>query len=105
MITTINQEAILSGVVSIQESSLSGKVSISEASLSGVVSIPAAITVPFYEGEYVVTPKVESDSVSVLSTNGKQMRQDVTVLKIPQFEVSNESGGKTLIIGEEYYNG
>lgn len=38
MITTINQEAILSGVVSIQESSL-----------SGVVSIPAAITVPFYE--------------------------------------------------------
>ena len=103
MITTINQEAILSGVVSIQESSLSGKVSISEASLSGVVSIPAAITVPFYEGEYVVTPKVESDSV--LFTNGKQMRQDVTVLKIPQFEVSNESGGKTLIIGEEYYNG
>ena len=92
MITTINQESILSG-----------KVSISEASLSGVVSIPAAIAVPFYEGEYVVTPKVESDSV--LSTNGKQMRQDVTVLKIPQFEVSNESGGKTLIIGEEYYNG
>lgn len=89
MITTINQEAILSGVVSIQESSLSGKVSLSEASLSGVVSIPTAITVPFYEGEYVVTPKVESDSV----------------LKIPQFEVSNESGGKTLIIGEEYYNG
>lgn len=103
MITTINQEAILSGVVSIQESSLSGKVSLSEASLSGVVSIPAAITVPFYEGEYVVTPKVESDSV--LPTNGKQMQQDVTVLKIPQFEVSNESGGKTLIIGEEYYNG
>ena len=103
MITTINQEAILSGVVSIQESSLSGKVSILEASLSGVVSIPAAITVPFYEGEYVVTPKVESDSV--LPTNGKQMQQDVTVLKIPQFEVSNESGGKTLIIGEEYYNG
>lgn len=103
MITTINQEAILSGVVSIQELSLSGKVSILEASLSGVVSIPAAITVPFYEGEYVVTPKVESDSV--LPTNGKQMQQDVTVLKIPQFEVSNESGGKTLIIGEEYYNG
>lgn len=103
MITTINQEAILSGVVSIQESSLSGKVSLSEASLSGIVSIPAAITVPFYEGEYVVTPKVESDSV--LPTNGKQMQQDVTVLKIPQFEVSNESGGKTLIIGEEYYNG
>lgn len=92
MITTINQEAILSGVVSIQESSLSGK-----------VSIPDAIAVPFYEGEYVVTPKVESDSV--LSTKGKQMQQDVTVLKIPQFEVSNESGGKTLIIGEEYYNG
>ena len=50
-----------------------------------------------------MTPRVASSVV--LPTSGKQMQQDVTVLKIPQFEVSNESGGKTFIIGEEYFNG
>ena len=54
-----------------------------------------------YEGEYQVTPKI-SESV-VLQTEGKSMQKDVTVLKIPQFEVSNPEGGKTLIIGDEYY--
>lgn len=53
-----------------------------------------------YEGTYQVTPKVKDEVV--LPTKGKTLRDDVTVLKIPQFEVSNEEGGKTLIIGDEY---
>ena len=54
-----------------------------------------------YMGSYEVTPKVEQSTV--LETSNKVLSKDVTVLKIPQFEVSNESGGKTFIIGEEYY--
>ena len=54
-----------------------------------------------YTGEYEVTPKVSAPVV--LQTEGKTMKKDVTVLKIPQFEVSNPEGGKTLIIGDEYY--
>lgn len=54
-----------------------------------------------YTGEYDVTPKVSTPVV--LQTEGKTMKKDVTVLKIPQFEVSNPEGGKTLIIGDEYY--
>lgn len=54
-----------------------------------------------YTGEYDVTPKVSNPVV--LQTEGKTMKKDVTVLKIPQFEVSNPEGGKTLIIGDEYY--
>ena len=54
-----------------------------------------------YTGEYEVTPKVSSPVV--LQTEGKTMKKDVTVLKIPQFEISNPEGGKTLIIGDEYY--
>lgn len=54
-----------------------------------------------YDGEYDVTPKVSTPVV--LQTEGKTMKKDVTVLKIPQFEVSNPEGGKTLIIGDEYY--
>ena len=54
-----------------------------------------------YDGEYDVTPKVSAPVV--LQTEGKTMKKDVTVLKIPQFEISNPEGGKTLIIGDEYY--
>lgn len=54
-----------------------------------------------YEGEYDVTPSTYNDKV--LATQNLVMTKDVTVRKIPQFEVSNTSDGKTLIIGEEYY--
>lgn len=54
-----------------------------------------------YEGEYDVTPSTYIDKV--LDTQNLVMTKDVTVRKIPQFEVSNTSNGKTLIIGEEYY--
>lgn len=55
-----------------------------------------------YEGEYDVTPSTYNDQV--LATRNLVMTKDVTVRKIPQFEVSNTSNGKTLIIGEEYYS-
>lgn len=54
-----------------------------------------------YEGEYDITPSTYNDQV--LATRNLVMTRDVTVRKIPQFEVSNTSDGKTLIIGEEYY--
>lgn len=54
-----------------------------------------------YEGEYDITPSTYNDQV--LATRNLVMFKDVTVRKIPQFEVSNTSDGKTLIIGEEYY--
>lgn len=54
-----------------------------------------------YEGEYDITPSTYNDKV--LATQNLVMTKDVTVRKIPQFEVSNTSDGKTLIIGEEYY--
>ena len=56
-----------------------------------------------YTGDYTVTPKIYE--ATVLPTKAKNMREDVTVLKIPQFEVSNESGGITLIMGNEYMEG
>lgn len=54
-----------------------------------------------YTGSYEVTPKVAQSTV--LETTNKILAKNVTVKKIPQFEVSNEANGKTLIIGEEYY--
>lgn len=52
----------------------------------------------YYTGEYIVTPLPQDETV--LETNGKYMSDDVTVLKIPYYETSNESG-KTAYIGSE----
>ena len=57
--------------------------------------------IPTYEGEYEVTPQV--DKPVVLHTKAKRMNDDVTVKKIPQYEVSNAAGGKTLTIGDVEY--
>lgn len=49
-----------------------------------------------YEGEYEVTPSWKTQT---LKTAGKTLEADVEVKPIPADEVSNTSGGKTLIIG------
>nr|DAQ00362.1 MAG TPA: hypothetical protein [Caudoviricetes sp.] len=67
-----------------------------DAEMGQVIAVP---TTPAYRGEYEVTPKVYDEQS--LPTSGKLLGRNVLVHKIPQFEVSNGSGGKTLIIGEE----
>ena len=54
--------------------------------------------VPFYEGEYKVTPKTTEQ---MLSTAHRILQEDVHINKIPYFEVSNNSGGDTVYIGSE----
>lgn len=53
---------------------------------------------PLYDGEYVVTPKVKEQT---LPTAEKMLTKDVTIKKIPYFEVNNNSGGNTVYIGNE----
>lgn len=51
-----------------------------------------------YLGDYSITPKVSDQKVPV---KNKMMVKDLTVEKIPYFEVSNTSGGVTATIGSE----
>lgn len=53
--------------------------------------------VPQYEGVYEVTPRVIEQTIP---TAQKFLARDVTIEKIPYFEVSNNSGGTTASIGE-----
>lgn len=53
--------------------------------------------VPLYDGEYEVTPRVNEQT---LPTAQRFLARDVKIEKIPYFEVSNSSGGKTVSIGE-----
>ena len=53
---------------------------------------------PPYEGEYEVTPKIFKQT---LQTAHKILKEDVCVKEIPYYEVSNNSGGSTVYIGNE----
>lgn len=69
--------------------------------LHGKIDKASSFERPFYEGDYQVTPTF-STNLS-MKTKGCAMKDDVTILKMPQYEVSNSQGGKTLILGDEYY--
>ena len=51
---------------------------------------------PYYDGEYVVTPK---PSEQMLPTGNKSMFDNVRILEIPFSEVENPEGGRTINIG------
>lgn len=85
----------MDGIIT-SEINISGMVS-SKGKIFGFVTASSGGGSPPYTGEYDVTPNVRSDIV--LYTRNKLMTENVLVRKIPQHEVSNVSGGKTLIIG------
>lgn len=51
-----------------------------------------------YEGDYRVTPKANEEIV--LQTKDKLMRENVTVEKVPFFDVSNDFGTTIYIASE-----
>lgn len=72
-----------------------------KATLTAVNSVVGVVSIPLsskYDGDYSVTPKAHEEQV--LATKGKVMQDNLTVLEIPFFEVSNALG-KTIYIGSE----
>lgn len=96
----------MQGEIAVISGQLSGQVSVSgtlsgELALSGQLSgklDPGGGSIPPYEGDYEVTPKVNEDQT--LPTKNHRMKEDLTVTKIPVYEVSGPTGGTTIIIGE-----
>lgn len=93
-------ELVITGGVAPATATTLGTVKVGEGL---VVTEDGTLSVEAYEGETAVTPKVYEGVT--LPTSGKVMRSDVSVSKVPQYEVSNESEGLTLIIGEESISG
>ena len=90
----ITLESQLSGIISV-EGSLSGTLDMA-AQLSGLVD-PGGSSFPPYEGDYDIVPQVDNDQV--LSTANHRMMQDLTVERIPIYEVPGPMGGMTITIG------
>lgn len=103
----INQVPELKGVIN-AELNLKGMISSNNflvGTINSIQQIIGKIDIPLsdnrdiseYEGDYVVTPKVASQT---LSTKEKLLHEDILILEIPYYETSNESG-KTIYIGGE----
>ena len=72
-----------------------------QKNVDATVRIPTVIIrdkPPIYEGEMIVTPKAHQ--VTVLPTKDRLVEDDISVLKIPYYETSNESG-TTVYIADE----
>lgn len=66
-------------------------------SLVGEIAAAQGDTAPLYDGDYTAEPKLFENVT--LPTKDRKMKSDVTVLKVPSCEVSNEAGGMTFILG------
>ena len=66
--------------------------------VQGEVIIEDSSGMKTFEGPYVVTPKMAEQ---VLPTKQKKMRDDLTVEKVPVYEVTNSAGGTTVYIASE----
>lgn len=64
--------------------------------LTGVIAQSGG-SFPKYEGDYEVTPSL-SEEIK-LETAKKLMTDDVTVKKLPRYDVANEAGGTTVYLG------
>lgn len=64
--------------------------------LTGVIAQSGG-SFPRYEGEYEVIPSLAEDIK--LETAKKVMTDDVTVKKLPRYDVANEAGGTTVYLG------
>lgn len=64
--------------------------------LTGVIAQSGG-SFPKYEGDYEVVPSLAEDIT--LETAKKLMTDDVTVKKLPRYDVANEAGGTTVYLG------
>lgn len=72
-----------------------------QSAVSVRITGTSVVSAPEYAGPYDITPLF---SAQTLPTAKRLLQQNITIKKIPQYEVTNDSNGYTLIIGEEYYN-
>ena len=91
-----NQHGTLRGICR-RGSVLNGKIVDATLKLKARVQLPASVTADAYDGDYEVLPAVDAKK---LETKHKFMQDNVTVLAIPYYEVSNDQNGFTAIIAE-----
>lgn len=88
------------GILKVEKTSTSGLIDIYTMYFTDGSNFSYEITngiVHYYDGSYEVTPSSFPQS---LSTENLVMRNNVNIKEIPYYEVLNQSGGKTVTIGD-----
>lgn len=88
------------GILKVEKTSTSGLTDIYTMYFTDGSNFSYEITngiVHYYDGSYEVTPSSFPQS---LSTENLVMRNNVNIKEIPYYEVLNQSGGKTVTIGD-----
>lgn len=91
---TLSSNDILRGRI-IEATQIKGRLN-NTSSLKGRMVITPDCGHEYFDGEYNVTPTIDAQ---VIPTREKVMSDDITVHSIPFFEVANNKGGNTVIIG------
>ena len=97
MIGDIKSKTVISGSVS-SKTTIFGIIStngVLSDSIEGRIKVTHA-TLPNYQGQYEATPSLIEQ---IFPTNETSMRNDFVVHKIPYYEIENQSGGLTAVIG------
>lgn len=93
----MSDTVVLDGTCTL-ESRLDGTCSLNSLLDGSAISILKVNDFAYYTGQYVVTPLAETQVI--LPTNGLMMSDDVTVTKVPYYEVSNIYGDTVYIASE-----
>lgn len=95
----IETEATVVGKIR-NEAQVIGRVQVADSIKTAGVAVGEFYDdIVYYDGDYVVTPKANDQTV--LETDGLYMRDNVVVLEVPYFETSNLQNGYTVYIGSE----
>lgn len=91
-------ELQIDGILSVLEFN-TGSLSVSEFDAESAIGTAFHETWPVYSGTTTVVPKMDEEQT--LSTAGKVVVDDITVTKVPFYEVTNQTGGTTCYIAME----
>lgn len=99
MASTVKQHGELRGTIT-TNGNLQGNIT-AKPTLNGTLFLPQRMDTdpPVYEGEYTIIPAAHEDQI--LQTAKTYVKENIKVTKIPYAEVSNNSGGTTVTIGNE----
>lgn len=95
---TQGAELQIDGILSVLEFA-SGDLEIAVFDAESAIGTTFHDTWPVYQGQTVVIPKMDEEQT--LGTAGKVVTDDITVTKVPFYEVTNETGGTTCYIAME----
>ncbi len=95
----IDEWASITGEVTYVGASVTGYIQFDDCEVTGYVTMPESEAIEIYTGITNVIPSTRNDIL--LETERKKVLENITVYKISYSEVTNESGGYTVTIGEE----